>query len=617
MSVIRALLACLCLSIPTMVRAQSVAPDAAESALGVRQQRVGRMMSELERRFLALAKSLEEKEPERAARLVKAFEESRSLLVEQRMVRIAGLLNDTKLDNASNEQQQVLDDVRKLISILLTENGDKEKDREEIELLKKWHKELNELRRDEQQQQAATEKLHKKDESIDQLQKQMEAVRELIRRQQDLINQTNVAKTANIAGLPALADRQQTLRSDTQFVAKSMTPPNAEGRPNQPQPSEPQAGQKPLEQAAANQQTAEQQLQAGEAKTAQQSEEQALQQLKKSLVELEQELQRQQQPPENQLQKMAQSQDQTEKKANALGNQMSKASASKSTSPSAASASACSSACSQCMSKASQHMQNASQSLKKNSPSAASKEQKQADEELKKAQEEIEKRLNELGEKLDNETIVRLEDIFNEMLTRQRQTSAHTVQFDADHQGEKNSELKRADRLTLRRLTQEERDLAELAQQALVLIEKDGTSISFPVVVANMQDNLQHIATRIEEAETGAYTQTLQLEVQKTLEELIDALQVAKKNGSGGGQCKPGNCKPALLPNTAELKLLRSLQLRVNRRTKAFDEARPNGHLDEARRKEVVAISQVQKDLAGMVRNIIARTKAAQVQQPM
>ena len=91
----------------------------------------------------------------------------------------------------------------------------------------------------------------------------------------------------------------------------------------------------------------------------------------------------------------------------------------------------------------------------------------------------------------------------------------------------------------------------------------------------------------------------------------------AKKNGSGGGQCKPGNCKPALLPNTAELKLLRSLQLRVNRRTKAFDEARPNGHLDEARRKEVVAISQVQKDLAGMVRNIIARTKAAQVQQPM
>lgn len=617
MSVIRLLLACLCLFSPLSVWAQPAAPDAAESALGVRQQRVGRMMGELERRFLALAKSIEEKEPERAARLVKAFEESRSLLVEQRMSHIAGLLNETKLDNASNEQQQVLDDVRKLISILLSENADKEKDREEIELLKKWHKELNELRRDEQQQQAATEKLDKKDAAVDQLQKQMESVRELIRRQQDLVNQTAVAKTDNIASLPALADRQQTLRSDTEFVAKSMTPPNPGAARNETQTAEPQPGQKPLEQAAANQQDAEQKLQAGEGKTAQQSEEKALEQLKKSLAELDQELKRLQMPPENQLQQMAQKQEQTEKKANALGNQMSKASAAKPSSPSAASSSACSSACSQCMSKAGQQMQNASQSLKKNSSSTASKEQKQADEELKKAQDEIEKRLKELGEKLDNETIVRLEDIFNEMLTRQRQTTAHTVQFDADHKDEKGTELKRADRLTLRRLTQEERDLAELAQQALTLIEKDGTSISFPAVVANMQDNLQQIATRIEEAETGAYTQTLQLEVEKTLEELIEALQVAKKSGSGGGQCKPGNCKPALLPNTAELKLLRSLQMRVNRRTKAFDDARPNGQLDEARRKEVVAISQVQKDLAGMVRSIIARTKAAQAQQPM
>lgn len=611
MPLLRILLVCLGVMWPMLSVAQDSksATNAADSALGVRQQRVGRMMSELERRFVALAKSIEEKEPERAARLIKAFEESRSLLVEQRMVSIVNLLNDSKLDNASNEQQQVIEDVRKLIAILLSENSDKEKDREEIELLKKWHKEIEELRRDEQQQRQATEKLDKKDDASEQLKKQIEAVQELIKRQQDLVKQTEVAKAANVAGLPQLGDRQQTLRSDTEFVAKSMNPPQQGAGNSSAQPGEKQPGQKPLEQAAEQQKDAEQKLQSGEGKSAQQAEEKALEQLKKSLAELEQELQRLQKTPENATQQMAEKQEQTEQKANALCKQMSKAAAN--SKPNNAAGSKCSSSCGQCMSKASQQMQNAAQSFKKNSTSSASKEQKQAEDELKKAQEEIEKRLQELGEKLDNETLVRLEDIFNEMLTQQRQTTAHTVQFDAEHKAEKGAELKRADRLTLRRLTQEERALAEMAQQALTLIENDGTSVSFPVVVANMKDNLQQIATRLEEAETGAYTQTLQVEVEKTLEELIEALQVAKKQGKAGQGGKPGNCKPSLLPNTAELKLLRALQMRVNRRTKAFDDARPNGQLDDARRKEVLTISNVQKDLSGMVRDIIARTKAA------
>ena len=111
-----------------------------------------------------------------------------------------------------------------------------------------------------------------------------------------------------------------------------------------------------------------------------------------------------------------------------------------------------------------------------------------------------------------------------------------------------------------------------MAQQALQLIEEDGTTISFPVVVENMRDNLTQVAAFLEQQATGIETQTLQHEIERTLEELIEALQIAKKSGSGSGQGKPGNCKPALLPDTAELKLLRALQLRVNRRTRSFDQ---------------------------------------------
>jgi hypothetical protein len=185
------------------------------------------------------------------------------------------------------------------------------------------------------------------------------------------------------------------------------------------------------------------------------------------------------------------------------------------------------------------------------------------------------------------------------------------VQLDAELRADKDEELRRADKITLRRLVQEEQDLSGMAQQALQLIEEDGTTISFPVVVENMRDNLTQVAAFLEQQATGIETQTLQHEIERTLEELIEALQIAKKSGSGSGQGKPGNCKPALLPDTAELKLLRALQLRVNRRTRSFDETRPEGPLDVLRKTEVSRVSKLQGDVSDMVLAIIERMQLA------
>jgi hypothetical protein len=61
------------------------------------------------------------------------------------------------------------------------------------------------------------------------------------------------------------------------------------------------------------------------------------------------------------------------------------------------------------------------------------------------------------------------------------------------------------------------------------------------------------------------------------------------------------------LPNTAELKLLRQLQLRINRRTVDFENGRPQGGLDEPRLAEVQRIAGLQKNVANMIREIISR----------
>lgn len=599
----------------TAAAQQTAAEEAGPSPLGVRQQRVARMMLELERRLLTLATSLKEAEPERAARLAQAFEESKALQVEDRMRRIVSLLDGARLDNARQDQQEVITDIRKLIEILLGEGADAEKRKEEIERLKEWHKQIAQLLRDEQQQQAESRKLDKKDEVLDQLQKHIAAVEELIRREAELIQQTAVARTEASAALDPLADRQQTIRNDTEFVAREMAASPGEaagGQASEPSnsasaSSQPQPGQQPLEQSGRHQKSAEQNLAQGRGKSAQEEEERALAELRKSLDELLKERDRLQNPPEDAFDKLAERQEATASKTDALGTQVGKAGQ-----PGQPGSGTCS-ACQKCLSGACQSMQSASSELKKKSPGPASAEQKKAADELQNAMKELEKRLAELGEPIEDETIVRLEQIFGEMLTRQQQATAETVRFDADQKARREPELRRADRITLRRLSQEEQSLAGMAQQALVLIEEDGTSVSFPVVVADMRENLKQTAVLLEGHDTGEQTQTLQREIEKTLEKLIEALQVARKSGGGKAGKGGGNCKPCLLPNTAELKLLRALQLRVNRRTRAFDQARHANAIDEPRQAEIVRISDVQKEIAGMVRAIIDRTNAVPV----
>jgi hypothetical protein len=603
--------AALCLWIVvSSVAAQEAPPAAPDSPLGVRQQRVARLMQEVERSFLALAKSLEATEPEKAARLVKAFEESKSLLVEQRMREIVNLLDGTRLDTAGDEQTQVVADVRRLLLILTSDDPEREERRAEIEQLKAWHLALSQLIKEEQRQQQETLKLDKKEDSQQRLDKQIEAVKELLRRQESLVRQTATKRADNISTLADLAGPQETLRNDTEFVAKDVAKPPGEGQPGDAAAAEPssgasQPGQKPLEEAAKRQAEAETHLAALRGKSAQQQEEHAVAELKKALAELEKERDRLNKPPGEELQKLAEQQAATEQKTQSLSDQISQSQ----TAAKPGSAGACS-ACKSCLGGACQAMQSAAQSLKKNTPGPAQKQQQQAKEELQKAQAELEKRLEELGEKMRDETIVRLEDIFRDMLTRQQAATAETARLDAERNAQDGGELRRGDRVTLRRLSEYEKALAGRAGEALQLLEEDGSSISFPLVVADLRGNLTHVAGLLDRQATGKETQRRQQEIEQTLIELLEALEVAKKSGGGQGKPGNGNCKPCLLPNTAELKLLRALQVRVNRQTKSFDEVRPAGDLIDLQRTEVERITRLQRDLVQMVGQILARTKA-------
>ncbi|XRN63376.1 hypothetical protein NA78x_003971 [Anatilimnocola sp. NA78] len=270
-------------------------------------------------------------------------------------------------------------------------------------------------------------------------------------------------------------------------------------------------------------------------------------------------------------------------------------------------------------------MEQASGDLRKQDPSDASRKQGKAIKDLEDALKEIEERLAQLREETQVEKLAKLEARFREMLAVQKDLSARTLVIDkkkVDNMGN----LARSDRNTLKSLGEDERGLAIIkqdgqsdriplafkAQQALEIILDDGTSVVFPDVVEQLRDDLITVGTLLSDnLRTDGYTQTMQREIEITLEELIESLQKAQKQkdgGEGGGGGGGGGNEP-LLPNSAELKLLRAAQLRVNRRTESLESARPaEGEFDDVLKGEVRKVSERQSDIGEMTIRILERS---------
>jgi hypothetical protein len=252
-------------------------------------------------------------------------------------------------------------------------------------------------------------------------------------------------------------------------------------------------------------------------------------------------------------------------------------------------------------------MQQAGGDLSEEDPSGAGRQQDEAIRQLEKALQEIEERLAQLREETQIEKLARLEARFREMLARQQVVTLATAELEAKKQA---GTLKRIDRLAISKQAAEERALAEEAFQAYEIIVEDGTSVVFPEVVGQLREDLTTVAGLLDASRTDGYTQLVQREIETTLVELIEALkklreQKPSQNTGGGG----GGGEPPLLPNSAELKLLRAAQLRVNRRTKAFDEIRPDGPLDDVLRKEIVGIAERQDVITAMTESILERSR--------
>ena len=124
-------------------------------------------------------------------------------------------------------------------------------------------------------------------------------------------------------------------------------------------------------------------------------------------------------------------------------------------------------------------------------------------------------------------------------------------------------------------LAQMEDALAAEADKILEILREEGTTVVIPDVVEDMKADLEAIAARLRKLDAGSYTQQIQKDVMETLRELIEVIkeELEKRQGGqqGNGDGQEGDQDENLLPTSAELKMLKSLQVRVNKRTTQFD----------------------------------------------
>jgi len=593
-----------------------------KSPLGVRQQRIKRMIVELEIQFSELARMLQTDHPEQAEKLVDAFKSSKEMLLEKRMDEITELLDLSKLDSAGEEQKKTIDDVKSLIEFLLKDDDESDRIKEEIKKLQEWKDAIDDLIKDENNLKEESEIHSDKDKALEDLNKQIGQLKELIKRQEELKTDTEKESTKGIDGLDKIAEKQQELRKLTENLRNQIKGNEGdESKGNKPKQDEQNLNQdnspgiEPLRDAEGDQKWAEKQLEKGKGKQAAAAEKEALDNLNKALEQLEKEKNRIAELGADDLEKLAKEQDSTANETGKLSEKMkdsdnSDGDPSEQQDPLKDGQKRAQEAVESAQSK----MGKASESLAQSSPGGASESQEQALEDLERAKEEVEKQLEELKQDQKMEALVQLEQMFKEMLERQEEATAKVLVLD-EKRNNQDGKLRRADRIELRSVELLERGLTEKSEEVENLLTDDGASVVVRNVVEGMKNDLIALADRVDANETGSFVQRSQKEVEMTLKELIDAVKIAQQmqeqQQQPPQQQSPQQQQPPqqqLLPPSAELKLLRLTQSRINRRTIDFDgEIRGSEKLDGVLMRQVRDVTLLQKKVTESARELAAR----------
>ena len=228
-----------------------------------------------------------------------------------------------------------------------------------------------------------------------------------------------------------------------------------------------------------------------------------------------------------------------------------------------------------------QRMRQAQENLKKAEREGAGQQQEEAIRQLQQAKAELERILRQLREEEIEQVLIALEARLIKMLQMQRDAYEGTERLDkASADG-----LSHEQEIEAGRLSSREAEIVTEADKALMLLREDGSAVAMPEALSQTREDMQQVVARLAAARVGSVTLAIEEDIVLALEEMLEAVRQAMEDAEqrrqNAQQGQPGMPQdPSLIDALAELRMIRSLQLRVNTRTARYSEMIKGKHAE-------------------------------------
>ncbi|MCE9565202.1 MAG: hypothetical protein K8U57_24485 [Planctomycetes bacterium] len=258
----------------------------------------------------------------------------------------------------------------------------------------------------------------------------------------------------------------------------------------------------------------------------------------------------------------------------------------------------------------------AEQDIKKGDPKEATKKQDEAIKKLEAALKELEKRLKQLREKELEKLLANLEERVGRMLRMQIEVYEATKKIHNDVT-KNNNQKTTADVQKSQSEADKEQAIVVEADKALKLMEGEGSAVVFAGVLAEVRQDMIAVQKRLNEGRVEGRrmtesegTQLIEEQIIEQLTLMKEALKKAKQDlqdskGKPGDPKEPGKPNNKLIDLINELKLIKSLQEQVNKRTISHEKQDPGVQAkDPAVQADLKLLSERQKVLQEMLHKI-------------
>jgi hypothetical protein len=223
-------------------------------------------------------------------------------------------------------------------------------------------------------------------------------------------------------------------------------------------------------------------------------------------------------------------------------------------------------------------MRQAEQKLQQAEKEGTLEEQEEAIAELQKLKEELEKILRQLREEELMQTLEKLEARFKRMLQQEQTIHSQTERLMNEANGEL-VEDQRQIKIRADRLGADQQSVIDDADSALLLLREDGTAQAMVESLLQARFDMTETKKRLEQTSLDTVTLHTEEAIIDALQEMLDAVRSAmaearerqENTENQQPQQQSGEAEEPLIQLLAELRMIRSMQRRVNERTARYD----------------------------------------------